>query len=107
MHLINCHVDDAKITNYLLNDSHKDGGPKSRFFQAFGFTTSDWANLRGALVQHPARNAVKKITSTDFGTKYEVVCSIETPDGRNPCMVTIWHSDGGVGDPMLVTAYPA
>ena len=107
MHLVNCRIDDAKVTGYLLNDSHRDGGPKSRFFQAFGFTLSEWPVLRGALSQHPARNPVKKITDTPFGAKYEVACRLQTPDGRDPCIVTIWQSEAGVGEPRLVTAYPA
>ena len=106
MHLADCRIDAAKLTRYLLDDTHKDGGAKSRFFKAFGFTAEDWGRLHSALLDHPVRNSVRKITSTIYGTKYEVVCGLETPDGRNPCIVTVWQRHGGVGDPVLVTAYP-
>ena len=107
MHLVGCRIDELKLTGYLLDDEHKDGGPKSRFFKAFGFTSQDWRALSAALINHPLRNRVRKVTSTVYGTKYEVVCSLQTPDGRDPCVITIWQRDGGVGDPFLVTAYPS
>lgn len=106
MHLAKCGIHRPKITDYLLNDAHEDGGPKSRFFKAFGFTEAGWTVFRDALIAHTARNAVRKVTSTVYGVKYEVVCSLQTPDGRNPCIVTVWQRRGGVGDPVLVTAYP-
>lgn len=106
MSLAGCRVAEIKITGYLLNDGHGDGGPKSRLFKAFGFAVEDWRRLQAALLDHPLRHPVRKITSTVYGTKYEVVCSLQTPDGRNPCIVTVWQRNGGVGDPVLVTAYP-
>ena len=106
MNLAGCRIANNKITGYLLNDDHEDGGPKSRFFKAFGFTADGWRRLQAALLEHPARHPVRKIATTVYGTKYEVVGDLQTPDGRNPRVVTVWQRNGGVGDPVLVTAYP-
>ena len=107
MNLANCRIDEAKITHYLLNDSHKDGGSKSRFFKSFGFTEIEWRVFYDALIVHPNHHPMRKIIPTEYGIKFEVVCSIDTPDGRNPCIITVWQVRGGVGDPVLVTAYPS
>ena len=106
MNLTDCRVHDAKIVDYLLNDGHEDGGPKSRFFKRFGFASADWTRLRDALIEHAARHPVRRITSTIYGEKYEVVGPVRTPDGRDPVIVSVWQRRGGVGDPVLVSAYP-
>jgi hypothetical protein len=103
----NGRVPEAKIVGYLLNGGHKDGGPKSRFFKAFGFTEEDWTALRDALIQHPVHNPVATIIPTPYGTKYAVICNLRTPDRRDPCVCTVWQVPDGVGSPILVTAYPA
>jgi hypothetical protein len=38
------------------------------------------------------------------GLKYEVKCTLRTPDGRDPCLTTIWTVERG-RPPRLVTAY--
>jgi hypothetical protein len=99
-------ADIRKITHYLLNDNHKDGAPKSKFLKAFGFSADRPDRLKEALEAHAVINALVATTSTDWGTKYIVECSIASPDGRNPCVRTVWQREAGDGDPILVTAYP-
>ena len=43
---------------------------------------------------------------TDYGMRYSVDGTIETPDGRSPGVRTVWQVDTGDGRPRLVTAYP-
>ncbi len=101
-----CAVDDIrKITEYLLNDDHIDGGPKSKFLKSFGFSQSDVDALKAALENHPVDHEVTNIIATEWGTKFIVECSIRTPDGRNPCIRTVWQQDGNRGGPRFVTAY--
>jgi hypothetical protein len=107
LHLTGCIVEDAKVTRYLLNPAHRIGGPKSRFFQAHGFTLEDWEGLRDALLDHPLRNTVVQHLDTDHGRKFTVECNMVTPDGRNPCVRTVWLRPGPADAPVLVTAYPA
>jgi len=38
-------VEQKKIADYLLNLSHPEGGGKSRFFLAMGFTVDNWKTL--------------------------------------------------------------
>ena len=103
----NAIVDDAKIINYLLNPAHSpQAAGKAKFFAACGFAVANWGGLKQALLGHPLVNAVSANETTPFGEKFEVTCSLETPDGRNPCIVSVWIIEPPSPDPRLVTAYP-
>jgi filamentous hemagglutinin len=99
-------ADARKITDYLLNEDHADGRPKARFFKGFGFTLEDWRTLQSALEAHPSLNPVKESRSTRWGTKYIVECNFPTPDGRDPCILTVWLQAEPGAPAVLVTAYP-
>lgn len=98
-------VEEIKVRRYLLSAEHPQNGGKAAFFRAFGFDAAAWTAMRDALVGHPAANPVAAAKASPHGTKYEVRCSIATPDGRNPCVTTVWIVEGG-RPPRLVTAYP-
>ena len=95
-----------KVTDYLLAAAHPKGGAKARFFRAFGFEGGRSELLITALFDHPIRNAVADVVEGPFGAKYIVRCALETPDGRNPCVVSVWIVEAD-RRPRLVTAYPA
>lgn len=99
-------VAQAKITRYLLNSTHKVGGPKSVFFRAFGFSTDQWEIMAAALAQHPDNNPVEKTITDQWGLTFVVRCNVETPDGRNPCILSVWIVRRGRSDAEFVTAYP-
>jgi len=50
----------------------------------FGFDASNWRTLQKSLLHHVevAENATA--LETQFGTKYMIEASLETPDGRRP-----------------------
>jgi hypothetical protein len=96
----------AKIRNYLLDAAHAGNGGKADFFGSFGFTAENWLELRSALQQHPTLHAVVKITVSAWGTKYEVRCSLPSPDDRNPCVRSFWIIDAANPNPRFLTAYP-
>ena len=104
--LAKCTVPEAKISDYLLDPSHPVGGPKAKFFMSFGFSRRDSPAMAAALADHPLRNAIEETIPTRHGSKHVVRCSIATPDGRNPCIVTVWMKEGDA-PAQFVTAYPA
>src|ERR671926_1540281 len=75
-------VPKEKITLYILNENHKYGREKCRFFQSFGFSADEWQDLEDALMIHAQTNPTVSITETEFGLRYRVECSIVCPDGR-------------------------
>ncbi|MFY9269513.1 MAG: DUF6883 domain-containing protein [Candidatus Manganitrophaceae bacterium] len=99
-------VDREKITGYLLSATHPDGASKAKFFARFGFYLEDWEVLRAALWKHGVKYAVVKTVESAFGTRYSVEGALETPDGRNPRIRTIWLVEKGSAIPRLITAYP-
>jgi filamentous hemagglutinin len=95
----------AKVLHYLLDSTHPGNGGKAAFFGAFGFTVGRWAALHDALLAHPGMHPVIVVTANAWGTKYDVRCSLRSPDGRNPCIRSIWVIDATSPYPRLVTAY--
>lgn len=101
-----CRVAPEKVTRYLLDPRHARGASKSAFFERFGFTPASWRDLSDALREHAAHRPVTKIVETSYGRRFTLRCRLSSPDGRDPCIVSVWQIDDG-GTPFLVTAYPA
>jgi hypothetical protein len=97
-------VEQRRIREYLLNPTHPSGGPKANFFMAYGFAAQDRDLLRAALIQHGRTNSVVRSIDTAWGMRYTVACNCITPDGRNPCIRTVWQMERGV--PRLLTCIP-
>lgn len=98
---------DEKITRYLLDPSRSaEAAAKAQFFTAFGFSRAIWSELKRALLAHPLTNAVASQTVNPYGIKYTVSCMLASPDGRNPCVISVWIVEPPDPDPRFVTAYP-
>ncbi len=99
-------IERAKVLNYLLSTSHPDGRSKAAFFSRFGFEKEQWQSFVAALRDHGANNEITEMIVSNYGTRYSVDGIIETPDGRNPYVRTVWIIDTADNAPQLVTAYP-
>lgn len=76
------------------------------FFRAFGFSVDPSGILMAALIAHPDLNPVEEVRTDQWGTRYVVRCNVETPDRRNPCVLTVWIVPPGQVEATLVAAYP-
>lgn len=65
-------VEREKITEYLLNFTHRYGASKARFFAAFGFRAEEWWTFAEALREQGRNHDVKNVRETGFGPRYEV-----------------------------------
>jgi len=99
-------VAEAKITRYLLSDTHPDGSGKARFFVAHGFSLFEWEVLAAALRDHATSHLVSAAVQTPFGSRYTVEGALKSPDGRAPTVRVVWFVRTGRDVPELVTAYP-
>ena len=99
-------VDQEKITNYLLSSVNPRGRAKAGFFLSFGFSATRWQELAEALRRHAVSHAVARALETAYGPRYHVDGELETPDGRNPLVRTVWQIDLGGDAPRFITAYP-
>lgn len=79
----NAIVEREKITEYLLNPTHRYGASKARFFEAFGFRAEEWGTFAEALRELSRNHDVMKIQETGFGPRYEVEGTLLAPDGRS------------------------
>ena len=102
----NAYIQPAKILAYLLADHHPKGGGKAGFLVRFGFSREQWQTLEQALLTHGAIHPVAAADDTQYGPVFIIDGILETPDGRNPCMRTVWMIDIGNDAPRFVTAYP-
>jgi hypothetical protein len=100
-------VQREKLAEYLLDLTHKDGGPKAAFLLGFGFELADWKALRIALLEHARTRDVVRKRVTIFGDIFEVVGELSTPDGRNPTIKSVWMIDHGSDAPRLITLIPS
>ena len=99
-------VEEEKICGYLLNAEHRYGASKAKFFAEFGFTLESWEVLAAALREHGQQHEVSNEKETGFGPRYEVDGELVAPDGRHPCVRTVWQVDIGETAPRLITAHP-
>ena len=109
MRLPNAHlarIDRQKITNYLLSSVNPRGRTKANFFQRFGFSTERWEEFADALRRQAATHEVARVVETPYGPRYHLDGAIETPDGRNPWVRTVWQIDLGCDDPRFFTGRP-
>ena len=100
-------VGREKITDYLLSPSHPDGAGKAAFFTGYGFRAEEWEVFTRVLRKHGQTHPVIKVVDSDFGSRYAIDGILETPDGRQPFVRTVWILEKGSTEPRLVTAYPA
>ena len=109
MRLPNAHqarIDRRKITDYLLSSVNPPGRAKAAFFHRFGFRIDRWEELADALNRQAASHEVFRVVETPYGPRYHVDGTIETPDGRNPWVRTVWQIDLGSDYPRFITAHP-
>lgn len=104
--LENAQIPQAKITDYLLSFTHRDGRHKAAFFTRFGFSADNWEIMEMALLQHAAENDVVSVEDSPFGKRYVIEGELNTPDGRNPDVRVVWFIALNDFAPYLVTAYP-
>jgi filamentous hemagglutinin len=100
-------VTENKLTDYLLSETHEKGKFKSAFFKSLGFLGSEVQILKDALIQHAIDRDVVNTVEFEFGIKYAVKCELNTPNRKNPCVVSVWLIEKGSVNPILITAYPA
>ncbi len=59
----------AKIVDYLLSTTHRDGKHKATFFMSFGFEAAKWESLHDALLKHAEEHEVARTEDSPFGVR--------------------------------------
>ncbi len=95
-----------KLSDYLLNLSHPRGAAKALFLIAFDFATDHPDDVRSALIDHAKSNDVSSSHKHEFGSAFEIDGRLQTPDGRNTAVRTVWQLDAETDAPRLITPVP-
>ena len=98
-------IAQEKLTNYLLNTRHKRGGTKARLLEQFDYTVQNWRQLE-ADIRSGLETEVDVVRTTEYGTRYDIRMTLQTPLGVPLTVRTIWQIDDGTDVPRLITLYP-
>ena len=98
-------VEEAKLVDYVLSQTHPIGRFKARFFASLGIGTENWELLQSALLDIAATADAKLDQATEFGQKYLIPGHIQGPQGSAD-ILSVWIILAGEDSPQLVTVYP-
>ena len=100
------YIPKAKLTAYLLSQTHAVGRFKSKYFHSLGYDESNVSLLEESLRNVAQSQGVKEIIPTAYGTKYIIDGKIKTPSGRMVKVRTVWIIEEGQKRPRFITVYP-
>ena len=84
-------VQARKLTEYLLNPSHKKGRSKAKFFEkALGITSDDWRFLHAQLMDALDRASFENFRCSEHGIEFDAHLVIQGRDGRTAIITTGW-----------------
>jgi len=95
-----------KLTGYLLNASHKRGGPKARLLLSVGYRADNPQALESDLRTQHLSLDVTRTHENAYGVVYEIEGTIRTPSGRDVRFCSAWQVDTGTDVPRFITMYP-
>lgn len=106
-HRENAYVPTAKLSNYLLSETHPVGRMKSRFFHSIGFNEANLGLLAGQFLSLAHSAEVKEVVESPFGRKFTIEGYLQPPLGQPVLIRTVWVLESQDMRPRFVTAYPA
>ena len=95
----------AKLTEYLLNMSHKRGAAKARLLLGVGRPDAPRLLESDLRAQHLSLD-VTRTSENAYGVVYEIEGPIKTPSGKTMRFCSIWQIDAGTDVPRFITMYP-
>lgn len=103
----NAYILPAKLTGYLLSETHSVGKAKAGFFQIVGFALASVNELERGLLAIAQSEEVQGVVTSLHGTKYILDGVLQSPTGRVVKVRTVWIVEPSQERPRFVTAYPA
>jgi len=99
-------VPERKLTEYLLSETHAVGKFKAKFFRRLGFNETNTSLLQKEILDLAQTQDVKDVVTSDFGIKYTVEGTVETPIGKSVKIRSVWIVEKDQTQPIFITAYP-
>ncbi len=79
-----------KIRDFALCDATPKARERHAFFTSYGFTRTNWAALRVAVMAHAEVYDAEVVRKDEYGTTHAATGAIASPDGRNPVVTAYW-----------------
>ena len=84
----NAVIASKKLTEYLLIHLPKDD--KSEYLAKGGYTLDNWQQLEQDLRQQILSVEAQPTVKTQYGQKYQIICSLNCPNSKVLKIKTIW-----------------
>ena len=98
-------IPDNKISNYLLDKQHKEGGSKAKYLERKGITEPDV--LRDILLRIWQEGKHISTEQTEHGTKHRLQLTISLEHDVHLTLLTVWIiTNANAKQANFVTAYP-
>lgn len=102
-----CEVQAKKLTDYLLDPEHKDGGSKAQFFERqLSIVRNDWAYLHGQLIDGLRNVSFEDVRLDEHGVRFTAYLPVTGRNGATATIETGWIVRRGERA-SFVTAFPA
>jgi hypothetical protein len=99
-------INDSKIIDYLLSNSHPSGRNKAKFFNTLGYNKDNFIELIKEFRILISTNDYELIIENEFGTKFIVNGKIKAKEKNNAEITTVWFIEKDGTIPYFITAYP-
>ncbi len=100
------YIQEEKLTEYILSETHTVGRLKAKFFRSAGFNESNVPSLKEELLTITRTQEIKEVKTSEYGKKYIIDGKIKAPKGRLLKVTTVWIIETGKKSPRFVTTYP-
>ena len=89
-HRKNAYVPVAKLSEYLLSETHPVGRLKSRFFRSVGFHEANLGLMEQQFLALAHSADVKEVVESPYGRKFIIEGYLRTPLGLQARVRTVW-----------------
>jgi hypothetical protein len=101
----NAFIDDRKLIDYCLSESHPIGKHKARvFMSALGFSLENFQDLKASILNEILNNEATQTEINQYGALYVVDVAIENPP-KEAIVRTSWIVKTGEDFPRLTSCY--
>ena len=94
------------MRDYLLSKEHVVGRFKAAFFEALGYSVTEWQRLESDLRQLATTGDAMIGEHTQYGQKYQIRGTLRGPSGGVAHVMTIWIVRSNEEAPRFITAFP-
>jgi hypothetical protein len=83
-------VKDKKLYNFLLSETHPKGASRAKLLNIWGFNNDNANKLRQELLKIAKTQDVVNSSRNAYRTNYVIDGTINTPQGENKRIRTVW-----------------